>query len=252
MSKEHCYYCNDMGTPEGCIHCGRKAGEVSYDDLRPSEVIKRESKFKSVLIPEYYRKTEWSSEVFWKSKSGLKSDMALQRFIGTLQSVYDMFVLGTVPNKSGIFIAPNGFGKCTFAYSCMKQALLHGHSVLPLTDTMDIKRLFVSSTTKPDFKLYYKWNLDDYVLKDVLFITVIQSRLNYDAYLTIADIVNKRSRFDKPTFIISEFTLKEISRWDDNKNYTNLNTATESDNPLKFPLVVEYKGVDSNGVLYNN
>lgn len=247
MAAGHCYYCNNLGTPEGCSHCGRVSGQVETEQMTPKKAIEMEKKYKTILIPEHYRKNLWSSEVFWRGREDKRTDLALSRYVSQVQKVYDVFVSGAVPAKSAFFIAPNGYGKCTFAYSCMKQALANKHTVMPLTDTLDLKRLFVSATTKPDFKLYGKWSLDDYVMADVVFLTVVQSRMNYDAYLTIADLVNKRARFDKPTFIISEFSLEEISRWDDNKNYRNLLTATDGDNPLKFPLVIEYEGVKSNG-----
>lgn len=237
----YCYKCGNRGKEGGCPNCGKTPAQAVLDITIPGETIAKTKRYKEILIPEYYLTTIWSKEAFWKNHASQRTETALIRFIDQLEKVLQIFEAGTVPAKSAFIIAPNGYSKCIFAYTCMKLALNRGFTVAPLIDTTDLKRLFVSSTTKNDYRLYHNISMDDYILSDVVFITVVKSHMRYDAYLTVQDLIEKRLRFNKPTFIISEHSLEEISQWDAAKNYKNYLKATEGDNQLKYPVVLQYK-----------
>lgn len=244
---KHCFQCGNKGTKEGCPGCGRVSSEISIEKMPKEVADEARYKFKAVRIPEGYMNSSWSLETFWKGREGARYDTALIRFANSLNRMITTFAEGSIPNKSAYIIAPFGYSKCTFAYSCMKHAIDNGYSVAPMLDTGELKQLFTGSTTQSHCMLYHTWDINDIILADVCFVTVMKEYLHLDAFLTIQDLIDRRSRFDKPTFAISAFSLEEISGWDKYKSYKKLLTTTDSSNALKYPLIVEYKEVKQDG-----
>ena len=101
--------------------------------------------------------------------AGRYNDRLFVRFLDQLTKIDGIFKEGGIPNKSVYIIAPPGYSKTVFAYSCMQHALANGYSVAPLIDTIELKRLLVLASEKLDYKLYGRFSYDDYMSSDVVF-----------------------------------------------------------------------------------
>ena len=42
---DYCFYCGNRGTPEGCVKCGRKLGEINSEVMSPKEKVEAEKKY---------------------------------------------------------------------------------------------------------------------------------------------------------------------------------------------------------------
>lgn len=70
------------------------------------------------------------------------------KYLDQLEKINNIFVEKLLPQKSAFIIAPAGYSKMTFAYSCMQRALDAGFSVAPLLDTVELKRVLVLASEK--------------------------------------------------------------------------------------------------------
>ena len=82
--------------------------------------------------------------------AGRYNDRLFVRFLDQLTKIDGIFKEGGIPNKSVYIIAPPGYSKTVFAYSCMQQALANGYSVAPIIDTIEQKKLIVLASEKLD------------------------------------------------------------------------------------------------------
>jgi hypothetical protein len=242
-----CFTCGNgsIVVDGGCPGCGRvpKSLDLSKDD--PETAITFLNKVKETRIPDEYVDVEWSVERFLVYK-GLSSadkdkDLFLSRYLDSLQRLHDIFASGVLSPKSAFIIAPSTYSKVTFAYSCMKHALKNGLSVAPLIDTQDLKRMFVLSAEKMDYKLHTYINYDEYITSDVLFVTVTKTPYRYEAFSVIEELLGKRSRLGLSTFILSRYNLSVLSRWDKDNQFKKLASASARDNFKKFPAQIIYK-----------
>ena len=165
--------------------------------------------------------------------AGRYNDRLFVRFLDQLTKIDGIFKEGGIPNKSVYIIAPPGYSKTVFAYSCMQHALANGYSVAPLIDTIELKRLLVLASEKLDYKLYGRFSYDDYMSSDVVFVTVTHTYYRYDAYSVLDELINRRARLGLATFILSRYSLKTLYKWDSLKN-------SSSKDGRKYPSVVAY------------
>lgn len=70
-----------------------------------------------------YRGIIWDGEILRHDKPELENDFVFDRFVKQLEKINAVFDSGLLTSKSAIIIAPAGFSKMTFAYSCMQKSI---------------------------------------------------------------------------------------------------------------------------------
>lgn len=245
IKEERCFRCggkfDERYVNEPCPECNR---QYKVDNEFNLEVlVKQDNKFlntiKNLEIPKEYHGITWDRTVLDNDKSEDKSIRAYKGFVEQLDRVHRMFENGLIPPKSALVIAPIGYSKVTWAYSCMQQAVASGFSVAPLLDTVELKRLFILSSDKPNFKMF-GLTYEDYIEKDICFVTVTKSEYVGNSWQTILDILDKRSRKGLPTFIISRYGVDAISKWDYDGQFKVLLEQGGFRNSLKYPAIISY------------
>lgn len=231
---DHCIICGGHGLKDKVCECGRQPRGIIAQNIKTPTVTKV-----SGDIPEYYKEHVWHGQVLRDSHKDLSNDLLFDKFVNQLEKIHNMFSAGSVMNKSAIIIAPPKFSKVTFAYSCMQRAYERGYSVAPLLDTQEVKRLITLAADRP-LKDYKGVNYDDYISKDVCFITVTKTSYREEAYQVIQEILDKRSRRGLPTFFISRYSLDTLSRRDWDKSFQGILDMNNVENSLKYPAVLTY------------
>lgn len=241
-SDGYCYVCGNKGLLDvPCPSCGREPKKLSIhlEERQDNVFVDRIDCFG---VPGKYRGLLWNVDVLRKMHSNLDKDRAFQRFVSQLEKIDSLFVKGLISSKSAIIIAPAGFSKVTFAYSCMQRALDYGLSVAPFLDTDELKRLLVLSSERPNYRLFDSISYDSYVMSDICFVTVSKLPSREWAYNVIQELLDVRSRKGLGTFIMSRYGLDEISRRDASNQFGVISTAESSDD-FKYPAVIRYKPI---------
>ncbi|MFG6347681.1 MAG: hypothetical protein K1W15_03060 [Lachnospiraceae bacterium] len=236
----YCFICGGKGFPDRkCESCGREPKKLSFnfEERDSSSFVEKIDAFG---IPGKYRGVLWNAEILKKSFREKAEDRAFQKFVSQLDKVDNVFTKGILSDKSAVIIAPAGYSKMVFAYSCMQRALDAGFSVAPFLDTSELKRLLVLSSENPHYKLYGKVSYDEYVLCDVCFVTVSKLPVHEWAYNTIQELFDRRARKGLGTFVTSRYGLDEISRRDASNQFGVISTAI-SDDSYKYPAVINYR-----------
>jgi len=239
----YCYVCGGKGFDDReCPSCGRPPRSVGIDFNDAVQTEKFVEKIDRFGVPGQYRGEFWSAEVLRKHFPEKERDFAFQKFVGQLEKVHNVFVRGLLSDKSAIIIAPAGYSKEIFAYSCMQHALNAGLSVAPYLDTIELKRLLVLAGEQPAYRLFGKVGYDDYIMSDVCFVSVTKLPQREWAYNAIQELVGRRGRKGLSTFVISRFNLDEISRRDRSNQFGVISMADSVDD-LKYPAVISYRPV---------
>lgn len=237
----YCFVCGNNGfTDKECPGCGRAPVLQSMNFEFQEETQEFVKKIDSFGIPDVYRGVSWDAEILKNSKQSLLKDYNFIHFVEQLQKINKVFCSGLLSRKSAIIIAPAGFSKMIFAYSCMQRALDNNFTVAPLLDTNELKRLMFLGAENPKYKLYDRIDYDSYLLSDVMFITVTKLKQHEWAYEVVQEILDKRTRLGLGTFIISRFDLAEISKRDYANSFDALADTTSTDT-YKYPAVISYR-----------
>lgn len=235
MIKFHCYVCNGEGLEDKeCPKCGKTKKIVI--DYQNDKYI---TKVQDTNIPLQYIGKLWSKKTLISTHSQFAQDKSFLAFCENLERMHDKFVLGQLPMKSGIIIAPKKYSKVTFAYSCMQYAVQSGYTVAPLLDTIQVKRLKGLMGDR-NYKLFNKFDADSYFSADICFITVTKLINRREAYEIILEVMDTRSRLGLPTVVISEFSIDEMSDWDRNKVFNKIYDYDDIENPLRYPAIVQF------------
>lgn len=257
MSK-YCFTCGGQGLVDCvCPECGHAPAGSSSKLPKMDSFSQVKANTETTLVEEgsveiiqpAYKGVFWNRRILENDNTeklpekfdiaGRYNDRLFVRFLDQLTKLDDIFKGGGVPNKSVYVIAPPGYSKTVFAYSCMQYALANGYSVAPLIDTIELKRLLVLASEKLDYKLYSRFTYDDYMTSDVVFVTVTHTYYRYDAYSVLDELINRRARMGLATFIISRYTLKTLYKWDKYNSLDSLKNSNSKDN-RKYPSVVAY------------
>lgn len=239
-SGDFCFTCGNAGFPDKeCPMCGRRATLSSMNlDFREDTPVLLE-KLDRFGIPGKYHGIMWDAEILLHSFPDKENDYAFQHYVQQLNKIHQLFVDGTISPKSAIIIAPAGYSKMTFAYSCMQLALDKGLTVAPFLDTLELKRLLVLAGENPRYKLNGKVDYDSYIMSDVLFVTVTKLGARQSSYEVIEELLDRRARKGLGTFVLSRFSLTEMSRRDESGEFEALTTARSEDS-FKYPAVIRY------------
>lgn len=223
---------SDSPCPEcGLLPKSSKIKETVQDISQISD------KIDSLKIPKFYLGKNWSAEMFWSSHENRRRDKLVCNFLDQMEKVHTMFKNGTIPQRSAIFIAPADYSKLIFAHSCMQYALKYGYTVAPILDTLELKRLFILSSEKPNHT-YLGLNYEDYINADILFFTVTKTEYRRAAYSVIVELLDKRSRRGKCTIGISRYTVYELSHWDVSNDFRQILKPINDIDLLKTPAII--------------
>lgn len=241
VSNGYCFKCANHGfLDKVCPACGREPTRVSMNfDVRKDteEFVKKVS---VAGIPALYQGVMWDAEILRDSKREKERDISFDNFVKQLSKINDIFVSGLLPQKSAIIIAPAGYSKMVFAYSCLQRALDNGFSIAPIFDTVEIKRFLTLAGDNPNHKLYDSISYEDYIMADVLFATVTKLPSREWAYEALEELIDRRARKGLSTFVLSRFSLMDISKRDKSNQFSAIATSVSTDS-LKYPAVIRYR-----------
>lgn len=221
-----CHTCGGYGKEGGCPKCGltpRKNATVKSLSLDlPLDVI-----------PETYKGK------LWEPMQTQSESLAFTDFDNKLVRVQEEFLNARIPKFSMFIAAPPKYGKRMFAYACMQTALVQSFSVAPLFTSADWRRLYKVSQMNPFYKLYDKYKWDDLISRDVLFLSVDHSDDRFDVISLLRDILDTRSGFSKPTFILSDYKLEDlVPRWGD-ASYNAIYNPNDKRDFLRYPVIIQ-------------
>lgn len=229
-----CLICGNRGFPDrDCPSCGKKMISSTFENLTV-DVATDDKKIETKKI------SLWNPGSLKQSKAQFLEDNNFTRWVDNLTNIYRQFESGKNLSQSVFIIAPAGFGKETFAESCLAIAKDFGFSTAPILDTVELKRLLVLSGDRPYYKIYGNCTYDDYMTADVCFISVTKLSAHEWAYEPIMEVLSRRGRMGLPTIIISRYSLDEISRRDISGEFYNSITAQNVSNRYKYPAIVKY------------
>lgn len=238
--KEYCSDCGNHGQEGGCPTCGRQENQITLQDIDQKEVKQFLSRSSYINIPEQMIGVDWSKAVFWESKpSDMKKDKWLQTYVDSLDKVHDMFRSGLIYGQSLMVISPPTFSKETWAFSCMQNALFHKHSVAPLLDTFECKRLLVLSGENPHYKLNHKYGYDDWITADVMFVSITKTQYCREASFVIRELLTRRSRQGLGVIFLSEYPIDVLNQAE-GLNQDAMQATGLRINKLKYPALIEY------------
>lgn len=243
MKKTKCFTCGGdydtryIDTP--CPECGKMYGVVALEEKKVDKEFITQAE--SLNIPNEYIGVKWSKDLLLKEKSKEASNRNFIRFTDQLEKVVRLFEVGRIPAKSALVIAPSGYSKVTWAYTCMQLALEHGFTVAPILDTIELKRLLILASENPRYKLYGTVDYDKYIMSDICFVTVTKTDYCMDAWRVILEIIDRRSRKGLPTFIISRFDLETLSKRDYDGHFKSFVDYNGNQNSLKYPVIIQYE-----------
>jgi hypothetical protein len=235
-----CFVCGGKGFPDKeCPSCGLKPTKGTLNLEHKENVQEFVERIDSFGVPAQYRGVTWNADTLKRSKRDKANDLMFQKYVEQLEKVNDFFVRGVLSPKSAIIIAPAGYSKMVFAFSCMQRALDNGFTVAPFLDSVELKRALILAGENPSYKINKKVSYEDYVLADVCFVTVTKMKAHEWAFEVIEELLDRRSRKGLSTFIISRFGLNEISRRDYSNQFDVISTAFSKD-AMKYPAIIKY------------
>lgn len=246
-TKPKCYRCRDKGEVGGCPKCGKIKGKA--DKVVKEQLIKQD--YDKMYIPKDYKGKVWRREVLDASKAELCREKKYLAFTEQLEKIHSMFLNGQVVNKSAIIVAPRTFSKMTWAYSCMQLAYKHGYKIFPIMDTAQMKRFVTIELERPNNNSFdiFKYKYEDLLMADVVFMTVSHGVSRYSAYETIDNIIDERSRMDKPTIVLSRYSCSEFCRFDTYKRFSSIIDKSGKEIGKRYPVFVQYTDNTMNAVL---
>lgn len=246
---EHCFTCGGLGFEDRvCPECGREQNNRSLNLDKMENVKEFVKKIGNTAIPDNYHGIFWDVEVLKKdnadkvanySDKSIKDDIFFKTYYTQLSRINSIFTEGRIPHRSAIICAPAGYSKLTFAYSCMQRALNAGFTVAPLLDTNEVKRVLVLCGENPRYKINKYLDYDDYIMSDVMFITVTKLYNYVDAYSVIQEVFDRRTRKGLSTIVISRYGIDDIARNDKSGNFAVIKDRDSSDT-YKFPAIIQY------------
>lgn len=245
MYKKMCFTCggnyNKDFVDKPCPECGRQYNIMNVDSLvKATEFTEISNKVTDMIIPKNYQGVVWSKELLLKYNSELKSDMNFMKYVEQLGKIHSIFQKGLVPSKSAIIVGSPATSKVTWAYSCMQYAIKNNYTVAPLLSTTEATRLFRLSGDNPKYKLYNMFEFDEYVMSDVLFLTVSKTEARFTSYSIIMELIDTRSRKGLPTFIISRYDRLQMSKWGGVDEFKYIKDERGTENDLKYPAYLAY------------
>lgn len=245
MAKEICLECGGYGKedPNGCPKCGVKSrNKIEVTQMKNPKVFIDKCEWN--LIPEEYIGNEWDKNCLLVAHDKHENNPNFLKFLAMCEKFHTAFKNGKLVNKSIYFYAPPSFGKDFLAFSCMQYAERSGYKVAPFLDTIDVKRLLILGAENPKYKILGKIDYDKYLTSDVVFVSVTKTRYLSEAYETLLELLSKRSRLGLPTYILSEYSIEDLSKFSVNDfNKNKFLKVSVHVNELKYPAVIGFNAL---------
>lgn len=234
-----CYVCGGKGfVDKVCPACKHPMVKKAIDFTKvDTEEFRKQ--IKELHIPDQYSGVVWDGEVLKHYKTSDQNNSGFDKYVAQLDKIHSTFASKRLPQKSAIIISPVGYSKRTFAYSCMQRALLNGWTVTPILDTIELKRLLVLSADKPTYKMYSCIDYDTYMTADICFVEVTKLPAHAYAAPVIQEILDRRGRMGKCTFVLSNFSLEEMSKFDSFGSFAAIKNQGVVDN-YKYPAIIPF------------
>ena len=234
-----CATCGGIGmnlaADTACPECHYERGQVI--SLTKQDIVELVPVLGELHVPRNYIGTCWSSDIFWAGHGDLRGNKLVELVISQMEKIHSLFASGDLLNRSLLLLAPAQYGKMTFGFSCMQYAVKSGYSVAPLLDTSEIKRLLVLSSEQPTQRAV-SIDYESYISADLCIFTVQKNEYRRNAYSTILDLLDKRSRRGLSTIGLSRYSMAELSRWDRSGDFMRLSVPTPEENLLKIPAIL--------------
>lgn len=236
-----CTKCGDYGLDGGCPKCGKDLRNV-IDLEHMKEVETFVDECEDNYIPHKFIGIKWDRSYVEVDHENYCNNPNFKRFLDNCEKLHNSFISGNPLSSSVYLFSPPRFGKEYLVYSCMQLAINSGLTIAPYLDTIELKRLLILGGQNPSYKLYGKIDYDSYMMADVLFVKVTNTSYVKDAYSVLLELVSRRSRLNKSTYIISELTLNELTA---NVNpYVSRVWSEVSGvnlNKLKYPAIIGFR-----------
>lgn len=231
----YCYVCANKGFADKvCPSCGREPKKLSIISEESSQFLEKITKFG---VPGVYRGNAWNADKLRNYFPSEANNPIFNKYVERLERINQIFVKGLLTEFSAIIIAPAGYSKMTFAYSCMQRALDNDYTVAPFLDTVELKMFLSIIGDNPYYKLFGKISYEEYILSDVCFVTVTKLPSREWAYNSIQELLDRRTRKGLSTFIISRYNLSEISRKDASNEFSAMERVFSNDY-CKYPTII--------------
>ena len=229
-----CLLCRDNGKIGGCPKCGK------HLNLKGNNEIKVTNKeINKLCIPKNYVNSKWNSLILKQDYNDYSEDSKFKNYVQQLDACINIFKKGELPKISALISSPIGYGKTTWAYNCMIEAMRHNYTVAPLIATTQMRRMMITASERPDwYNSYSDYSYMEYLTADTLFV-YIPTEYAF-AYETIVDLVNTRSRLEKPTFFLSNYTIRELISHDKKSMLLKLLNGGSNVDPLKYLISIEF------------
>jgi hypothetical protein len=246
-----CYQCRDLGLRGGCPKCGKILGKVSISRVEDVEIDVESTNRIIGEIPSEYKGKLWKKEELINDHREQLGIPKFDIYVDQLDKVHSIFRGGKIPNKSAIIISPRTYSKMTWAYSCLQLARQFNYKIFPILDTDQMKRDLINWTNKPS-GVYSKglwYSYEDFLTADILFLTVSKGQTRQASFEVIDQVIDIRSRMDRPTFIISRFSLAEMSGYDRKNRFNSILDKSGKKFGCRYPIVVQLTDETMKGVV---
>lgn len=239
MKEYKCFTCRDgeIDLEGNCPECGRSyhtGGEPLKDVIVTEE-------YNRLYIPKEYRGVVWDKEKLRQTHESLTGiDKHFEVFANSLEKIHNIFLEGRIPKNSMLIIAPRTFSKLTLAYSCLQLAYKHSYKIFPIMDTQQLKRFLTLSVERPTAPILktYPFQYEDIMTADIMFLTISKGYDRNGSYEIVDQIIDMRSRMDKPTIIISRFSIKDMSGFDYFGRFASI--INEHGQNKRYPTFIQY------------
>lgn len=232
-----CKVCRDKGRIGGCPSCGKQKGFLANE--QDGNITRKD--LNDLSIPLHYYNNRWDKNILINDKYEYADDQHFMNYIQQLDTCYKIIDEGGLPKISALVCAPQVYGKTTWANNCLIRAKERGYKVPPIIDTMQIRRMSLLNTEKPNKdNKYLGYSFNQYIESDLMVLMVTRSSEFVYAYETIVNILDIRSRMSKPTLIISDRSLRELSSFDKNRQLLNLTNGGTNVDAYRYAVLIEF------------
>lgn len=221
-------YISDLGIPTICSCVQELENRIEKAKQRSEKykpyvsLIESEAAVDDGLIPPNKKDIIFNRDLLTEYKNlllnklGIATDAnSFKNYADTLDKLLFNLASGNLPTISYFISAPNGFGKSTFAFDCIKKMKAHNMRCVPYLSLSELaekklkfKDKFIGSTSISEDK--YRW--EDFIKADIIF-TYISAPVDAEIeFYTLCELLSLRSAKSKPTIVFSERPVTSYMR----------------------------------------
>lgn len=232
-----CLLCRDNGKIGGCPKCGKEYALLGNDKIKtPIGVIR------DLGVPKHYLKEKWNSVILRQDHEVYIDDADFDNYVNQLDACINILKEGRLPVMSALVTSPIGYGKTTWAYNCILEANSHNFTTVPLVDTGQLRRMFLTASENPSWvNKFANHNYNDYLYADLLIACVSNGPEFIYAYETIVNIVTIRSRLEKPTIFLSNYSANELMKEDKRRQLYKLLSGGTNVDPYRYLVNIGFQ-----------